>query len=106
MLELASLGAKVLQNRSVEMAKKLNVNLISRSSFTPEVEGTLITKEENIMEKAIVNGIALDRDQIRVGMYGVIDRPGIASTIFTALADANINVDMIVQTRGGDGKPI
>jgi len=104
MLELASLGAKVLQNRSVEMAKKLNVNLISRSSFTPEVEGTLITKEENIMEKAIVNGIALDRDQIRVGMYGVIDRPGIASTIFTALADANINVDMIVQTRGGDGK--
>lgn len=104
MLELASLGAKVLQNRSVEMAKKLNVNLISRSSFTPEVEGTLITKEENIMEKAIVSGIALDRDQIRVGMYGVIDRPGIASTIFTALADANINVDMIVQTRGGDGK--
>jgi len=104
MLELASLGAKVLQNRSVEMAKKLNVNLISRSSFTPEVEGTLITKEENIMEKAIVSGIALDRDQIRVGMYGVTDRPGIASSIFTALADADINVDMIVQTRGGDGK--
>ncbi len=104
MLELASLGAKVLQNRSVEMAKKLNVNLVSRSSFTPEVEGTLITKEENIMEKPIVSGIALDRNQIRVGMYGVIDRPGIASSIFTALADANINVDMIVQTRGADGK--
>jgi aspartate kinase len=104
MLELASLGAKVLQNRSVEMAKKLNVNLVSRSSFTPEVEGTLITKEENIMEKPVVSGIALDKNQIRVGMYGVIDRPGIASTIFTTLADANINVDMIVQTRGADDK--
>ncbi len=104
MLELASLGAKVLQNRSVEMAKKLNVNLVSRSSFTPEVEGTLITKEENIMEKPVVSGIALDRNQVRVGMYGVTDRPGIASSIFTALADANINVDMIVQTVGVDGK--
>ncbi|PPK61303.1 aspartate kinase [Malaciobacter marinus] len=104
MLELASLGAKVLQNRSVEMAKKLNVNLISRSSFTPEVEGTLITKEENIMEKPIVSGIALDRNQIRVGMYGVKDRPGIAASIFTSLANENINVDMIVQTVGVDGK--
>ena len=104
MLELASLGAKVLQNRSVEMAKKLNVNLVSRSSFTPEVEGTLITKEENIMEAPVVSGIALDRNQIRVGMYGVVDIPGIASSIFTALADANINVDMIVQTVGVDGK--
>jgi len=102
MLELASLGAKVLQNRSVEMAKKLNVNLVSRSSFTPEVEGTLITKEENIMEAPVVSGIALDKNQIRVGMYGVVDKPGIASSIFTALADANINVDMIVQTRGLD----
>ena len=102
MLELASLGAKVLQNRSVEMAKKLNVNLVSRSSFTPEIEGTLITKEENIMEQPIVSGIALDKNQVRVGMYGVIDKPGIASSIFTALADANINVDMIVQTVGMD----
>ena len=102
MLELASLGAKVLQNRSVEMAKKLNVNLVSRSSFTPEVEGTLITKEENIMEAPVVSGIALDKNQIRVGMYGVVDKPGIASSIFTSLADANINVDMIVQTRGTD----
>ncbi len=104
MLELASLGAKVLQNRSVEMAKKLNVNLVSRSSFTPEVEGTLITKEENIMEKPVVSGIALDKNQVRVGMYGVTDRPGIAAAIFTALADATINVDMIVQTVGVDGK--
>ncbi len=104
MLELASLGAKVLQNRSVEMAKKLNVNLVSRSSFTPDVEGTLITKEENIMEKPIVSGIALDKNQIRVGMYGVSDKPGIASSIFTSLANANINVDMIVQTVGTDIK--
>ncbi len=104
MLELASLGAKVLQNRSVEMAKKLNVNLVSRSSFTPEVEGTLITKEENIMEKPVVSGIALDKNQIRVGMYGVTDRPGIAASIFTSLANENINVDMIVQTRGLDEK--
>ena len=104
MLELASLGAKVLQNRSVEMAKKFNVNLVSRSSFTPEIEGTLITKEENIMEKAIVSGIALDKNQIRVGMYGVTDRPGMAASIFTALADADINVDMIVQTVAVDGK--
>lgn len=103
MLELASLGAKVLQNRSVEMAKKLNVNLVSRSSFTPEVEGTLITKEENIMEKPVVSGIALDKNQIRVGMYGVTDKPGIAASIFTSLADNNINVDMIVQTVGVDG---
>ena len=104
MLELASLGAKVLQNRSVEMAKKLNVNLVSRSSFTPDVEGTLITNEEEIMEKPIVSGIALDKNQVRVGMYGVVDKPGVASAIFTALADANINVDMIVQTVGVDGK--
>ncbi len=104
MLELASLGAKVLQNRSVEMAKKLNVNLVSRSSFTPDVEGTLITKEEDIMEKPIVSGIALDKNQVRVGMYGVSDKPGIASSIFTSLANANINVDMIVQTVGIDSK--
>jgi len=104
MLELASLGAKVLQNRSVEMAKKLNVNLVSRSSFTPDVEGTLITKEENIMEAPVVSGIALDKNQVRVGMYGVMDKPGIASAIFTQLADANINVDMIVQTIGTDSK--
>ena len=103
MLELASLGAKVLQNRSVEMAKKLNVNLVSRSSFTPEVEGTLITKEENIMEAPVVSGIALDRNQVRVAMFAIANKPGIASNIFTALANATINVDMIVQTVGKDG---
>ena len=103
MLELASLGAKVLQNRSVELAKKLNVNLVTRSSFT-NAEGTLITKEENIMEKPLVSGIALDKNQARVSLSGVIDRPGIASDIFTRLADNSVNIDMIIQTLGHDGK--
>jgi len=101
MLELASLGAKVLQNRSVELAKKLNVNLVTRSSFSDE-EGTLITKEENIMEKPLVSGIALDRNQARISLAGVIDRPGIASDIFGKLAENSINIDMIIQTRGHD----
>ncbi len=103
MLELASLGAKVLQNRSVELAKKLNVNLVTRSSFSDE-EGTLITKEENIMEKPLVSGIALDKNQARVSLMGVKDRPGIASDIFNALADANVNVDMIIQNKAHNGK--
>jgi len=103
MLELASLGAKVLQNRSVELAKKLNVNLVTRSSFS-QAEGTLITKEENIMEQPLVSGIALDKNQARVSLMGVIDRPGIASDIFTRLANNNVNIDMIIQTLGHDGK--
>ncbi len=103
MLELASLGAKVLQNRSVELAKKLNVNLVTRSSFSDE-EGTLITKEENIMEKPLVSGIALDKNQARVSLMGVKDRPGIASDIFNALAEANVNVDMIIQNKAHNGK--
>ncbi|NPA29247.1 MAG: aspartate kinase [Epsilonproteobacteria bacterium] len=103
MLELASLGAKVLQNRSVELAKKMGVNLVTRSSFNDN-PGTLITKEENIMEKPLVSGIALDRNQARVSLKDVEDRPGIASEIFNALADEAINVDMIVQTIGADGK--
>ena len=101
MLEFASLGAKVLQNRSVEMAKKLNVNLVTRSSFSDE-EGTLITKEENIMEKPLESGIALDRNQARVSLCGVKDRPGIASDIFNKLADADVNVDMIIQNKAVD----
>ena len=102
MLELASLGAKVLQNRSVEMAKKLNVNLVTRTSFSNE-EGTLITKEENIMEAPLVSGIALDRNQARISLMGVKDRPGIASEIFNALAQAEVNVDMIIQNKAHDG---
>jgi len=103
MLELASLGAKVLQNRSVELAKKMGVNLVTRSSFNDN-PGTLITKEENIMEKPLVSGIALDKNQSRISLKGVEDRPGIASEIFNALADESINVDMIVQTLGDDGR--
>lgn len=102
MLELASLGAKVLQNRSVEMAKKLNVNLVTRSSFS-EAEGTLITKEENIMEQPVVSGVALDRNQARVSLIGVIDRPGIAADIFNTLAADEINIDVILQTVAHDG---
>ncbi len=102
MLEFASLGAKVLQNRSVELAKKLNVNLITRSSFN-ENEGTLITKEENIMEKPLVSGIALDKNQARVTLRGVKDEPGIAAKIFNKLAHEHINVDMIIQNIGLDG---
>jgi aspartate kinase len=102
MLEFASLGAKVLQNRSVEMAKKLNVNLVTRSSFN-ENEGTLITKEENIMEEPIVSGIALDKNQARVSLRNVKDEPGIAAKIFSTLADNSINVDMIIQNLGHDG---
>ncbi|MEF3191046.1 MAG: aspartate kinase [Campylobacterales bacterium] len=101
MLELASAGAKVLQNRSVELAKKLGVRLVTRSSFN-ENEGTLITKEDEMMEKVLVSGIALDKNQAIVSVRGVADRPGIAAEIFKALADANINVDMIVQNVGSD----
>ncbi|MDD3462922.1 MAG: aspartate kinase [Sulfurospirillaceae bacterium] len=102
MLELASLGAKVLQSRSVEMAKKLNVNLVTRSSFNNN-EGTLITKEDNIMEQPLVSGIALDKNQARVTLRGVTDKPGIAAEIFKKLADSNVNVDMIIQNVGHDG---
>ncbi|RDU73277.1 aspartate kinase [Helicobacter anseris] len=103
MLELASMGAKVLLNRSVELAKKWNIPLVTRSSFSLE-EGTIILNEEDIMEQAIVSGIALDKNQARVSMVDVVDRPGIAAEIFGELAQANINIDMIVQTIGRDGK--
>ncbi|MDR1451072.1 MAG: aspartate kinase [Helicobacteraceae bacterium] len=103
MLELASLGAKVLQNRSVELAKKLRVKLVTRSSFNDR-EGTLITSEEECMEKPIVSGVALDKNQARASLIRVEDRPGVAAEIFGALASAAINVDMIVQTIGRDGK--
>lgn len=98
MLELASMGAKVLQNRSVELAKKLNINLVTRNSFNDNI-GTLITGEENMqdMEGIVISGIALDKDQARVTIRGVTDKPGKAARIFTKLADKNINVDMIIQ---------
>ncbi len=104
MLELASLGAKVMQSRSVELAKKLNVDIEVKSSFHPEIKGTLITKETPDMEKVLVSGIALDKNQARVSIFGVEDRPGISAEIFGKLADKNINVDMIVQNVGKDNK--
>jgi len=102
MLELSSLGAKVLQNRSVELAKKLKVRLYAKSSFSDN-EGTLITEESENMEAVLVSGVVLDKNQARVTLRGVSDRPGIAAEIFTKLADENINVDMIIQNVGTDG---
>jgi aspartate kinase len=102
MLELSSLGAKVLQNRSVELAKKLKVKLYAKSSFSDN-EGTLITEESDNMEEVLVSGVVLDKNQARVTLRGVSDRPGIAAEIFSKLADANINVDMIIQNVGTDG---
>ena len=102
MLELSSLGAKVLQNRSVELAKKLGVKLYAKSSFSDN-EGTLIADEDKIMEEVLVSGVVLDKNQARVTLRGVSDRPGIAAEIFTVLAEANINVDMIIQNKSTDG---
>lgn len=103
MLELASMGAKVLLNRSVELAKKWNVPIYAKSSFSND-KGTLITTEDNIMEKPIVSGIALDKNQARISLIGIKDKPGIAAELFSKLSKANINVDMIVQTVGRDSK--
>jgi aspartate kinase len=102
MLEMASLGAKVLQIRSVEFASKYQVNLRVLSSFD-EGQGTLITTEENIMEQALISGVTLNRDEAQVTVFGVPDRPGVASGILGPVADANIEVDMIVQNTGVDG---
>ena len=104
MLELASLGSKVLQIRSVEFAGKYKVRLRVLSSLTDGGEGTLITYEEDPnMEKAIVSGIAFDKNQARINVRGVPDKPGIAYQILGAVADANIDVDMIIQNAGEEG---
>ena len=101
MLEMASLGSKVLQIRSVEFAGKYKVKLRVLSSFQESGDGTLITFEENdIMEQAIISGIAFNRDEAKVTVQGVPDRPGIAYQILGPVADANIDVDMIVQNVG------
>ncbi len=108
MLELASLGAKVLQVRSVEMAFKQNVPVQVLSSFNPEIgselPGTLVTREEDIMEQYLVNGVAFTKDEAKVTIIGVPDVPGVAARVFGPLADAAINVDMIVQNISPDGK--
>ncbi len=103
MLEMASLGAKVLHGRSVEFAKKYNVPLVVRSSYNQN-SGTLVTKEDDDMEKIVVTGVAQDTHQARITIMRVPDRPGLAGTIFNAVAAANINVDMIVQNISSDDK--
>jgi aspartate kinase len=101
MLELASVGAKVLQTRSVELAMKQRVRVQVLSSFTDQ-PGSLVVDEEEIVEQPIVSGIAYSRDDAKVTLRRVPDRPGIAAGVFGALAAANCNVDMIVQNIGAD----
>ncbi len=106
MLELASLGAKVLQTRSVELAMRYNVRLRVLSSFEDNNEdaGTLVCAEEDIMESNAVNGVAFSRDEAKMTLLSVADRPGIAAAIFGPLAEAGVNVDMIVQNISEDGR--
>ncbi len=100
MLDLATLGAGVLHNRSVEMAKKYGVQLVVRSSLTNE-EGTIV-KEDVKVEKMLVSGVAVDRSAERISIVGLEDKPGTAFRVFDALAKANVNVDMILQSVGRD----
>ena len=106
MLELASLGAKVLQTRSVELAMRYNVRLRVLSSFEDNNEnaGTLVCAEEDIMESNVVAGVAFVRDEAKMTLLSVADRPGIAAAIFGPLAEASVNVDMIVQNISEDGR--
>ena len=101
MLELASLGAGVLHNRSVEMAKKYGVQLVVRSSLNLS-EGTVV-KEEVSMEKMLVSGVAADKNTARIAVIGLEDIPGVAFKLFNHLANHNINVDIILQSVGRDG---
>ena len=108
MLEMASLGAKVLMSRSVEMAMKMNVPVQVLSTFEDSIgsdyPGTLVTKEEDIVEKQAVNGVAFSRNEAKITILDVPDIPGIAAKVFGPLADANINIDMIVQNIASNGK--
>lgn len=108
MLELASLGAKVLQTRSVEMAYKNDIPVQVLSSFDEaigsEMPGTLVTREEDIMEKQVVNGVAYDKGEAKVTLFDVPDIPGIAAEVFGPLSEGEVNVDMIVQNVSADGK--
>jgi len=103
MLEMASLGSKVLQIRSVEFASKYNVPLRVLSSFE-EGMGTLIAPEDETMEQALISGIAFSRDEAKLTVLGVPDKPGIAYKILEPISEANVEVDMIIQNIGGDGK--
>jgi aspartate kinase len=102
MLELASLGSKVMQTRSVEFAAKYGVVFEVRSSFNHN-PGTIVKQEVAYMEKVVVRGVAVDKDQAKVVVSSIADKPGTAAKVFRALADANINVDMIVQNVGRGG---
>lgn len=108
MLEMASLGAKVLMNRSVEMAMKMNVPLQVLSSFEEPVgsdlPGTLVTREEDIVEQHVVNGIAFSRMEAKITLLNVPDIPGVAARVFGPLSKSSVNVDMIVQNISADGK--
>jgi aspartate kinase len=103
MLEMASLGAKVLQIRCVEFAKKYNMPLLVKSSFEDQSKGTLICEEIKDMEQPIVSGVMRDDKQAKITVKGVIDKPGIASEIFTALGNAGLSVDMIIQNISAEG---
>ena len=103
MLELASLGAKVLQTRSVELAMRFKVPLYVRSSFTA-ASGTIVCDEDEIMEAKTVSGIAHSRDEAKVTIRSVKDRPGVAASVFGNLAEASVNVDMIIQNISEGGQ--
>lgn len=102
MLEMASLGAKVLHSRSVELARKFNVPLRVRSTFS-EDEGTRVVGESEMMENIVISGVTQDKNQAKITIIGVPDKPGIAAKIFQSLADRNINVDMIIQSASVGG---
>jgi len=103
MLELASQGAKVLQTRSVELAMRYKVPLQVRSTFS-DAPGTIVCDEEEILESNVVTGVAFSRDEAKLTLQNVADRPGVAAAIFGPLAEANVNVDMIVQNISDDGR--
>jgi aspartate kinase len=102
MLEMAGLGAKVLHSRSVELAKKFQVPLMVRSSFH-EGQGTIIVKESEIMEQVVVSGVTSNKDQAKISLISIADKPGVAAEIFNIVAEQNINIDMIIQNVGHDG---
>jgi len=102
MMEMAGLGAKVLQLRSVELARRYSVPLVVRSSFS-EAEGTWVGREDKSMEDVMVSGVTLDQNQSKITIAGVSDRPGLAARIFGPIAEAGMVVDMIIQNAGADG---
>ena len=102
-LEMASLGSKVLHPRSVELAMKYDMNIHVRSSFKRKF-GSMVVKEENKLEKEVVTGISASENDANISLKGIPDKPGVAGQIFSILADADINVDMIVQNITDDGK--